>query len=99
MEELSTSTGRALPFTPPPQYGLPPRTYVPPYITGERQSHGPLIDHLDYVTQYIEAGLLKLNTTLEDQEAVQKVVFELITKARLTTDVFVELRSPLYSIL
>ena len=96
-EDLSISTGRALPFSPLPQYGLPPRTFVPPNITGERLSDGPLIDQLDYVTQYIEAGLLKLNKTLDDQEAVQKIVFELITKARLTTEVFLELKSPSYS--
>ena len=92
MEDLSISTSPAVPFRPPPQFGCPPRTNVPPYITGERQCHGPLIDKLDYITEYIKVGLLKLNKTLEDQEAVQKVVFELITRARLTTDVFLKLR-------
>lgn len=47
---------------------------------------------LEQVAIYIEIRLLHLNKTLEDQEAVQQMVLELISRARLTTDVFNKLR-------
>ena len=46
----------------------------------------------DAVEEYIERGLRRLNKELNDEDAVQRIGFQLITRARLTTDVFTELR-------
>jgi len=50
------------------------------------------IDDDSAVTEYIEARLRQMQCTLADDHAVQRVVLELINKARLTTAVFKELR-------
>ena len=50
------------------------------------------IDDDSVVTEYIETRLRQMQSTLADEHAVQKVVLELINKARLTTSVFKELR-------
>jgi hypothetical protein len=69
-------------------------------VTGERTV--PQIDadeiryysypSTDMVEEYIKRGLLRLNKELNDEDAVQRIVFQLITRARLTTDVFTKLR-------
>jgi hypothetical protein len=46
----------------------------------------------DTVEEYISRGLLRLHKEVHDEEAVQKIVFQLITRARLTTEVFRQLR-------
>lgn len=68
-------------------------------VTGERTV--PQIDademryysypSTDVVEEYIERGLLRHNKELNDEDAVQRIVFQLITRARLTTDVFTKL--------
>ena len=47
------------------------------------------------VNEYIENRLLKLNKQVEDKDydqIIQKIILELISKARLTTAVFNKLR-------
>jgi hypothetical protein len=46
----------------------------------------------DLIEEYIERGLLRLNKDINDEEAVQEIVFQLITHAGLTTEVFRTLR-------
>jgi len=82
-----------------PRFGH--RTVIPQApVTGERTV--PQIDadeiryysypSTDVIEEYIERGLLRLNKGLNDEDAVQRIVFQLITRARLTTDVFTKLR-------
>lgn len=82
-----------------PRFGY--RNVIPEArVTGERTV--PQIDadeiryysypSTDVIEEYIERGLLKLNKGLDDEDAVQRVVFQLITRARLTTDVFAKLQ-------
>jgi len=44
------------------------------------------------VDEYIERKLLSLNKTSQDEEAVQQIVFHLITRARLSVNVMAKLR-------
>jgi len=44
------------------------------------------------IDEYIERKLLSLNKTSQDEEAVQQIVFHLITRARLSVNVMAKLR-------
>ena len=46
----------------------------------------------DAVEEYIERGLIRLNKQIDDEEAVQRIIFQLITRSRLTAEVFAKLR-------
>jgi len=86
-------------FVSPPAF-LPRIVLPQATVTGERTV--PHIDadeiryysypSADVIEEYIERGLLRLNKEVNDEEAVQRIVFQLITRARLTTDVFTKLR-------
>jgi hypothetical protein len=71
---------------------LLPRPQVPgprallPVDDQDRQYY--VFPSTDTVEEYIERGLLRLNKKVDDEAAVQKIVFHLITRAHLTTDVF-----------
>ena len=93
--------------TPQPQYPFSPRTTpqtpvanVPQMPFEDRFSSLPpdsIMNMADdnMVNEYIENRLLKLNKQVEDkdyEQTIQKIVLELISKARLTTTVFNKLR-------
>lgn len=81
------------PSTPVTPTTIPPAVRFPRQITGLRFPVGTAeIDDDSAVTEYIEARLRQMQCTLADDHAVQRVVLELINKARLTTAVFKELR-------
>ena len=88
----------AYPFTPPIQYIKPPAN-VPPMIFGPRFStarDGAVIRDDNMVATYIETRLRMMGKHQGDKDyeaTVQKAVFDLISAARLTTEVFVKLRS------
>jgi len=50
---------------------------------------GEMIEDVD---EYIERKLLNLNKTMDDEDAVQQIVFHLITRARLSVKVMTKLR-------
>ena len=81
------------PFTPVDTTTVPPAVRFPRQITGLSLPLGKIeIDDDSAVREYIEARLRQMRSTLADEHAVQKVVLELINKARLTTSVFKDLR-------
>ena len=99
MEERVQSRVDGASIVSPPRFGH--RSVIPQApVTGERTV--PQIDadeiryysypSTDVIEEYIERGLLRLNKGLNDEDAVQRIVFQLITRARLTTDVFTKLR-------
>jgi hypothetical protein len=100
------STLPPVPFSPPPAYGFPPRSVLPPlsprlqfpadmdaflYHPSPFPDPGEITP--DNIEEYVELGVLKLNKTLEDEEAVQKIVYQLITQGLLTLKVMTALRS------
>jgi hypothetical protein len=54
---------------------------------------------IDDVEEYVERGLLRLNKEINDEVAVQQIVFTLITRARLTAEVMKQLRGTYLRIL
>ena len=73
---------------------LPPLGELPT-ISGTRMcdvvGSQPITDS-DIVDEYINRRLQELHTTPNNDTAVQKIVFEIIHKGRLTTAVFQKLR-------
>ena len=99
MEEMVQSRVDKASIVSPPRFGH--RVVIPQApITGKRKIPEVDADEIRYysypttdvIEEYIELGLLKLNKEINDEDAVQKIVFQLITRARLTTDVFTKLR-------
>ena len=95
-----SSPPQDIPFTPPIQHQQPTAT-VPSYSFGPRfaiiREDGSVweINDEEVVEQYIEGRLRALNTNQGDpahDEIVQRIVFDLITRARLSTKVFLKLR-------
>jgi len=73
-----------------PEPALPgPRT-VPPI--DDDDAHYYYYPSEDAVEEYIERGLIRLHKEVNDEEAVQRIIFQLITRSRLTTQVFAKLR-------
>jgi hypothetical protein len=103
VEEASNPTTRSqLPYTPPAGYTYPTRLRFPELASSsgdvtalitERlrviHDQGEMIDDID---EYIERKLLSLNKTWEDEDAVQQIVFHLITRVRLSAKVMTKLR-------
>jgi hypothetical protein len=90
------------PYTPPVEHTLPTRFHLPQSTSSSvnttvsateqlRHIHdiGELIEDLD---QHIERKVLALNKTMGDEDAVQQVVFHLITRTRLGVKVMNTLR-------
>jgi hypothetical protein len=87
--EREVSTPRTVPTT--PQLLL--KIKLPKHTHGARIIHDDLILTDDNaVQQYIESRLRQMNAPETDEHAIQKIVFELISRARLTTAVFKKLR-------
>ena len=89
----------AYPFTPPTQHITPP-TNIPPMSFGPRFStarDGAVVIRDDnMVTTYIDTRLRMMGKHHGDkdyEETVQKAALDLISTARLTTEVFLKLRS------
>ena len=87
------------PFTPPTQHTTPPAN-VPPLIFGPRFStardRAVVIRDDNMVATYIETRLRMMGKHQGDNDyeaTVQKAVLDLISAGRLTTEVFVKLRS------
>lgn len=51
-----------------------------------------LCDWIENVDEYIARHLLSLNKTMDDEDAVQQIVFRLITRARLSVKVMTQLQ-------
>lgn len=88
----------AYPFAPPTQHITPPAN-VPPKIFGPRFStarDGVVIRDDNMVATYIETRLRMMGKHQGDKDydaTIQKAVLDLISNARLTTEVFVKLQS------
>lgn len=72
-----------------PQFAV--RISIPNHTHGKRLIHDPIVLTDDNAVQeYVESQLRQMRTTNED--AIQKIILELISRAQLTTSVFTKLR-------
>ena len=102
-EETSDPTTRSrFPYTPAVEHTYPTRFRLPEStpsagnsttsVTDQLRVVHDLCEMIEDVDEYIERKLLNLNKTMEDEDAVQQIVFHLITRARLSVKVMTKLR-------
>ena len=71
---------------------LVPLPILPPIAASQAFEDNTIVTDSALIDEYITRRLTELHTMVENLPALQKVVFELIHKARLTTMVFKKLR-------
>ena len=101
--EISDAATRSrFPYTPPVGHTYPTRFHLPESTSSSGNATTSIIEQLrvmhdlgemiEDVDEYIERKLLHLNKTMDDEDAVQQIVFHLITRARLSVKVMTKLR-------
>lgn len=102
-EEMSNPTTRSrFPDTPPVGRTYPTHFRLPQSTPSSGNTTVSVTEQLrvihdfgnmiEDVDEYIERKLLSLNKTMGDEDAVQQIVFHLITRARLSVKVMTKLR-------
>lgn len=104
-DHLFMQTQAPMSFAPPQAYGVPPRSMLPPL--GPRLQFPENMNSLhrypfpfpdsdeitpENIEEYVELGVIKLNKTLEDEESVQRIIYQLITQGRLPLKMMTILR-------